>query len=115
MFQESTLFIGSNLICIIIGKSLQAYIIFQTDREINKLELDNSVNICNKATDALLKDRLNQKLNRPEATATFHKEIKVKPVTIQFTISKPLDLTLTREFDMLPCPVPAKEDYRGYK
>jgi len=71
LFQESTLFIGSNLICIIIGKSLQAYIIFQTDREINKLELDNSVNICNKATDALLKDRLNQKLNRPEATAIF--------------------------------------------
>jgi len=38
----------------------------------NKIELDNSVNIYNKATDALLKDTLNQKLNRPEAIVIFH-------------------------------------------
>lgn len=78
----------------------------------NKLELDNSVNIYNKATDALLKDRLNQKLNRPEASVIFHEEIKIIPVTIQFT--ETLGLTLTREFDK-PCAVPAKEVYRGYK
>ena len=59
-------------------------LIYATDRAMNEVELDNSVNIY-KAADALLiflvercrQDGRNHKFKRPEATVIFHKEIKL--------------------------------------
>ena len=111
-FWDLSLYIRNNFICIITRQSL--YI--QTDRAMNKVKLDNSVNIY-KAANALLlfsrnaAERIDWTTNLTVPKRLLFFTRKLSPSwTIQFT--KTLDLTLTREFDT-PCAVPAKEVYRG--